>query len=133
MVNVASECGYTDLNYKELVKLQNDYQDRGFTVLAFPCNQFGQQEPASTHQVLMFAEEKYGVGFPIFAKTEVVGEGACPLYQHLRGRTGSVPSWNFGKYLVDRAGEVVQFFSEREAFSDIRTSVEYLLRKTDEL
>ena len=131
---MASDCGYTDANYKHLVQLQRDYQAKGFTVLAFPCNQFGDQEPASNQKIQDFASEVYGTNFPIFGKTNVTGEQTCEVYNYLRGNMGSVPTWNFSKYLVDRAGAVVQFFSVKESFSDIRTSVEYLLGKhSDEL
>lgn len=128
MVNVASECGFTDLNYKELVQLQKDYQEKGFTVLAFPCNQFGQQEPGTNQQILSFASG-YGANFPIFSRTEVMGKGVCSAYQYLIGKMGSVPSWNFCKYLIDRGGEAVQFFSQMDDFNKIRTAVEYLLNK----
>ena len=134
MVNVASECGYTDINYKALVQLHQDYRERGFTVLAFPSNQFGQQEPGTNQQILSFARDRYGAVFPIFAKTNVTSDAMCPVYQYLTETTGSFPSWNFCKYLVDRTGKVLQFFSEKDDFSGIRTSIEYLLRKTsDEL
>ena len=135
VVNVASECGYTDLNYKELVRLQNDYQHRGFTVLAFPSNQFGQQEPGTNQQIITLATESYAANFPIFGKIDVMGNTTCPVYEYLVGKTGSMPTWNFCKYLVDRRGEVVQYFSQANSFDEIRTSIEYLLGKSysDEL
>lgn len=131
---MASECGYTDLNYKELVKLQQDYQDKGFTVLAFPSNQFGQQEPGTNQQILSFASNNYDVNFPIFSKVVVVGDSVCEVYGHLSRTLGSVPTWNFCKYLVGRNGEVVQFFKVTDTFDSIRTSLDYLLReRSDEL
>lgn len=129
VVNVASECGYTDLNYRELVQLQTDYQDKGLTVLAFPCNQFGQQEPGTSQQVLRLATQTYGANFPIFGKVDVTGDSACAAYKYLAGNMGSVPSWNFCKYLVDQKGKVVQFFPVTSKFDEIRTSIDYLLRK----
>jgi glutathione peroxidase len=133
-VNVASECGYTDSHYKALVQLQQDYQGQGFTVLAFPSNQFGEQEPGTNQQIIEFAKENYGADFPIFAKTNVTGDQMCAAYQYLTEDTGSFPSWNFCKYLVDQNGEVVQFFSQKDGFGTIRSSIEYLLRKqSDEL
>ena len=123
---MASQCGYTDLNYKELVQLQMDYEEKGFTVLAFPCNQFGEQEPGTNQQILSFASD-YGVTFPIFSKVDVVGESMCEAYKHLTEELGNAPSWNFCKYLVDSNGEVVQFFSAKDDFSGIRTSIDYLL------
>lgn len=136
VVNVASECGYTDLNYKELVDLQQDYQDKGFTVLAFPSNQFGQQEPGTNQQILSFASNNYGVNFPIFSKVEAIGDTVCEVYRHLSETLGSAPTWNFCKYLVDRNGEVVQFFSVKDTFDSIRTSLDYILltrERSDEL
>ncbi len=135
MVNVASECGYTDSNYKELVNLQNDYNSSGFNVLAFPCNQFDQQEPGTSEDIKSFARDKYGVNFPMFSKTNVFGEEVGGVYEYLIENTWSVASWNFCKYLVDRHGDVVQFFSVKEEFSQIRRSIEYLLSKSppDEL
>ena len=134
VVNVASKCGYTDSNYNQLVGLQRDYQDRGFTVLAFPSNQFGAQEPGTNQQILSFASD-YDANFPIFSKVEVVGESACEVYRYLGEALGSVPTWNFCKYLVDSGGEVVQYFSVKDTFESIRNSVEYLLSRkpTDEL
>lgn len=128
-MNVASECGYTDPNYKALVQLQRDYQGKGFTVLAFPSNQFGQQEPGTNRQISTFARDTYGANFPIFAKINVTGDLVCDAYQYLTKSTGSVPTWNFCKYLVDQSGEVVQFFSQKKEITEIRTSIEYLLRK----
>ena len=130
---MASECGYTDLNYKELVSLQNDFEAKGFTVLAFPCNQFGHQEPKTNSEILHFGQQHYHTNFPIFSKIDVHGEKACRIYQHLVGVTAMTPSWNFCKYLVDRDGQVVQYFSEKDSFTGIRGSVEFLLNKHSEL
>lgn len=128
-MNVASECGYTDLHYRELVSLQEDYHYRGFNVLAFPCNQFGGQEPASNEEILRSVKEKYGVNFPMFAKVDVKGEQIAAVYEHLTGTLLSSPTWNFCKYLVDQSGRVVQFFKEQDDFVKIRESLDYLLSR----
>ena len=133
VVNVASECGYTHLNYKELVKLQAAYSPDVFTVLAFPCNQFGQQEPGDEEEIVQFAKDQYGVTFPLFSKVDVQGDSACAVYRYLIGASGVTPSWNFCKYLVDQRGHVVQFFSEKDRFTSISQSVEYLLHRHKEL
>lgn len=129
MVNVASECGYTDVNYRELVHLQQDYHKNGFNVLAFPCNQFGGQEPAQNQDIFNFAKENYGVNFPMFAKVDVKGEQLAAVYDYLTSATLSKPSWNFCKYLVDRDGQVVQFFTVQDDFKAIRQSISYLLTR----
>ena len=130
VVNVASECGYTDQNYRELVSLQEDYHSFGFNVLAFPCNQFGEQEPAANKEILKFAKDKYDVNFPMFAKVDVKGEQISGVYEHLTSTVLSAPTWNFCKYLVDQNGEVVQFFKEKDSFVNIRQSLDYLISRT---
>ena len=129
-MNVASECGYTDHNYRELVSLQEDYHNSGFNVLAFPCNQFGGQEPASNEEILKFAKEKYTVNFPMFAKVNIKGEDISAVYEQLVSTVLNAPTWNFCKYLVDRNGEVVQFFKEKDSFVNIRQSLDYLISRT---
>ncbi|MCX5433296.1 glutathione peroxidase [Streptomyces sp. NBC_00257] len=111
LVNVASKCGLTP-QYEGLVKLQNDYADRGFTVLGVPCNQFAGQEPGSPEEIQTFCSTTYGVSFPLLEKTEVNGEGRHPLYAELAqladadGEAGDV-QWNFEKFLISPAGEPV--------------------------
>jgi glutathione peroxidase len=101
--------------YAGLRALHDLHGDDGFTVLAFPCNQFADQEPGSNEEILEFATSKYGVTFPMFAKIEVNGDGAAPLYQWLReqqpgdAETDAI-TWNFEKFLIDREGDVVQRF-----------------------
>ena len=129
MVNLASECGYTDHNYKQLTNIQDLYGHRGFTVLAFPCNQFGKQEPGRDNEIWSFATKKYGANFPIFSKVDVKGENMCDVYRYLTESTGSFPSWNFNKYLINQHGEVVQFFTATDTFTDIKQSIVYLLSK----
>ncbi len=132
-MNVASRCGYTDSNYKELVRLQAAFESHGFTVLAFPCNQFLGQEPDGNKEILKFTQEIYDVNFRLFSKVDVKGEAAHEIYRYLTRQTGSVPVWNFNKYLVGRDGSVVQFFTQNDKFDVIRRSVEHLLSKHTEL
>jgi len=110
IVNTASACGFTP-QYKGLEALQQTLAPRGFSVLGFPCNQFGSQEPGDATQIEQFCSTNYGVTFPMFAKIDVNGNGAHPLYQYLKnaksGLLGSSIKWNFTKFLVDRSGRVV--------------------------
>ena len=128
VVNVASQCGYTDLNYRELVKLQEEFSGEGFTILAFPCNQFGAQEPGSMAEITEFARS-YGINFPLFSKVDVSGKDASRVYSFLHQSTRTLPQWNFSKYVVDRSGSVRQFFSEKGDFPAIRQAIRYLLDK----
>lgn len=113
IVNVASECGLTP-QYKGLQALHERFGPRGFSVLAFPCNQFGEQEPGSPEEIESFCTARYGVGFPLFEKVEVNGPGRHPLYAQLvesvdaAGEGGDV-QWNFEKFLVGRGGQVQRF------------------------
>jgi glutathione peroxidase len=110
IVNTASACGFTP-QYKGLEALQQTLAPRGFSVLGFPCNQFGSQEPGDATQIEQFCSVNYGVSFPMFAKIDVNGSGAHPLYQYLKnaksGLLGASIKWNFTKFLVDRGGQVV--------------------------
>jgi glutathione peroxidase len=109
VVNTASFCGFTP-QYKALEALHAKYQSRGFTVLGFPSNDFGQQEPGSNKDIADFCESTFGVRFPMFAKSSVApGRGGAvnPLFAQLAKATGQSPQWNFHKYLVDRRGTVV--------------------------
>ena len=109
IVNVASKCGFTP-QYKGLQALHAEYAPRGFSVLAFPCDQFGRQEPGSDQEIASFCDRSFGVTFPLFAKIEVNGPRAHPLYVWLKqqkgGLLGSGIKWNFTKFLVDKAGLV---------------------------
>jgi glutathione peroxidase len=117
VVNVASKCGLTP-QYEALQRLQERFAGRGFTVLAVPCNQFGEQEPGSEEEIEDFCTSSYGVTFPITAKTDVNGRRRHPLYDRLtrhadaRGRAGDV-EWNFEKFLVSPEGEVVARYRPR--------------------
>jgi len=110
IVNTASACGFTP-QYKGLEALQQALEPRGFSVLGFPCNQFGGQEPGDARQIEQFCSSNYAVTFPMFAKIDVNGSGTHPLYQYLKnaksGLLGSSIKWNFTKFLIDRAGQVV--------------------------
>jgi glutathione peroxidase len=110
IVNTASACGFTP-QYKGLEALQEKFGPRGFSVLGFPCNQFGRQEPGDAAQIQQFCTTNYAVSFPLFDKVDVNGGNAHPLYQYLRseksGLLGSSIKWNFTKFLVDRSGKVV--------------------------
>jgi glutathione peroxidase len=121
VVNTASECGYTP-QYEGLEKLYRRYRDKGFAVLGFPANDFGGQEPGSNKEIAQFCRLNYGVTFPMFAKTSVVGANANPLYHALAAQTGKPPRWNFHKYLLDRAGQPVAVFESAVEPSDSRVT-----------
>ena len=110
IVNTASACGFTP-QYRGLEALYRSLGPRGFSVLGFPCNQFGRQEPGEAAQIEQFCSDNYGVSFPMFAKIEVNGANAHPLFRYLKdqksGVLGSTIKWNFTKFLVDRSGKVV--------------------------
>jgi glutathione peroxidase len=130
IVNTASACGFTP-QYKGLQTLQREFGPRGFSVLGFPCNQFGAQEPGDARQIGQFCESKYDVTFPMFAKIDVNGSSAHPLYQYLRkeksGLLGSSIKWNFTKFLVDRSGKVVARHAPTTTPEAIRKEIEALL------
>jgi glutathione peroxidase len=131
IVNVASRCGFTP-QYAGLEALQRKYQDRGFAVLGFPCNQFGAQEPGTEAEIAAFCSSTYDVTFPLFAKVDVNGDNTHPLYQHLKGaRPGILGTeaikWNFTKFLVDREGQVVKRFAPKDTPEDLAKEIEALL------
>jgi glutathione peroxidase len=109
VVNVASYCGYTP-QYKGLEKLHRDLEPKGFAVLGFPSNDFGEQEPGSPEEIAQFCKRTYDVTFPMFAKVVTkAGREQSPIYAFL-GATGHLPAWNFSKYLVGKDGRVIAFF-----------------------
>jgi glutathione peroxidase len=109
VVNVASYCGYTP-QYKGLEALHRDLKDKGFAVLGFPSNDFGEQEPGTSEEIATFCKLTYDVTFPMFAKVVTrAGRDQSPIYKYL-GATGHLPAWNFGKYLVGKDGKVRAFF-----------------------
>lgn len=110
VVNTASQCGYTP-QYTELQGLYERYKDRGFVVLGFPSNDFGGQEPGTEAEIQKFCSSKFGVSFPLFAKTKVVGEAKDPVYRFLTASTGGAEvGWNFEKFLVNKDGLVLERF-----------------------
>jgi glutathione peroxidase len=134
IVNVASKCGFTP-QYTGLEELYRKLQARGFTVLGFPCDQFGHQEPGDEQAIKSFCSLKYEVTFPMFAKIQVNGPQAHPLYQYLkhaqRGVLGSEAiKWNFTKFLVDRQGEVRKRFGSIDKPESIESEVDALLKPT---
>jgi glutathione peroxidase len=126
IVNTASRCGNTP-QYKELEELYGKYRQQGLEILAFPCNQFGKQEPGSDAEIRGFCEMNYQVTFPLFSKIEVNGEGAHPLYKYLKSEAGGLLTdaikWNFTKFLVGRDGRVLDrvapFVKPKEIEGDI--------------
>ena len=131
VVNTASRCGFTP-QYAGLERLHEDLSPRGFEVLGFPCNQFGAQEPGEAAEIAQFCETNFGVRFPMFAKVEVNGPGAHPLYQWLKreakGLLGSQRiKWNFTKFLIDRDGRVVRRYAPNATPESIRPDIERLL------
>lgn len=132
IVNVASKCGFTP-QYAGLEALQRRHQDAGFAVLGFPCDQFGHQEPGSEEEIQNFCSLTYQVSFPMFAKIQVNGEQAHPLYKFLKsaqkGFLGSEAiKWNFTKFLVNREGAVVQRYAPTATPEDIEKDLVALLR-----
>ncbi len=122
VVNTASECGYTP-QYKDLQKLYDTYKDDNFTIIGFPANNFGQQEPGTNIEIAEFCEQNYGVSFPMMSKISVKGDDMHPLYQFLtqkekNGFKDSEVKWNFQKYLIDENGHVVNFFLSKTLPTD---------------
>ncbi len=131
VVNVASRCGFTP-QYAGLQALHDQYADRGFAVLGFPCNQFGAQEPGSEAEIGAFCESRFNVGFPMFAKVEVNGANAHPLFQQLKAAAPGVLGteaikWNFTKFLVDREGRVVARYAPKQEPRELGADIEALL------
>ncbi|NKE10414.1 MULTISPECIES: glutathione peroxidase [Kocuria] len=130
IVNTASECGYTP-QYDGLEKLYADYKDRGFTVLGFPCNQFGEQEPGEGQEIQEFCRTQYGVEFPIYKKTDVNGLHTHPVWEWLKsekpGPNGAQIDWNFTKFLVDQSGTVVARYEPATTPDELREPIEELL------
>jgi glutathione peroxidase len=130
IVNTASACGFTP-QYKGLEALQQKFGARGFSVLGFPCNQFGRQEPGSATQIGEFCSSNYAITFPMFDKIDVNGDKAHPLYQYLRreksGLFGSAIKWNFTKFLIDRSGKVVGRYAPTATPESLTKDIEALL------
>lgn len=131
IVNTASKCGFTG-QYEGLEALYQEYKDKGFAVLGFPCNQFGAQEPGTKEEIHSFCQLNYGVTFPLFAKTDVNGDSAHPLFVFLKSKAKGVMGtegikWNFTKFLVNSAGEVVERFGPQAKPESLKDQIEALL------
>ena len=131
VVNVASKCGFTP-QYEGLEKIFEKYHDSGFSVLGFPCNQFGAQEPGSNTEILQFCKLTYDVTFPVLAKIDVNGDNAAPVFKHLKS---SIPGilgtegikWNFTKFLVGKNGQVIGRYSPQTKPEEIAQDIEKAL------
>jgi glutathione peroxidase len=131
VVNVASRCGFTP-QYNGLEALYRKYRERGFAVLGFPCNQFGHQEPGNAAEIQKFCSTSYDVSFPLFAKVDVNGANAHPLYEYLKEQQPGILGteaikWNFTKFLVNRKGEVVKRYAPTDKPESIDAEVAELL------
>jgi glutathione peroxidase len=130
IVNTASACGFTP-QYKGLEALHRELAPRGFAVLGFPCNQFGAQEPGNAAQIRQFCSSNYAISFPMFAKIDVNGSSAHPLFKYLQnekfGLLGPSIKWNFTKFLVDRSGKVVARHAPTARPESLTREIEALL------
>lgn len=131
IVNTASKCGFTP-QYKGLEKLQKDYSDKGFSVLGFPCNQFGKQEPGDSEAIQSFCDLTYQTSFPLFKKVEVNGDNANELYQFMKSEAPGIlgsqsVKWNFTKFLINRKGEVIKRFAPKDKPESLSKQIEELL------
>lgn len=132
IVNTATKCGLAP-QFKGLQKLHDTYENQGFTVLGFPCGQFANQEPGNDNDIAEACEINFGVSFPLYAKIDVNGSDAHPLFQHLtkeaRGFLGSkLIKWNFTKFLIDQNGNVVKRFSPTDTPEQIESHIQKLLK-----
>lgn len=131
IVNVASQCGFTQTNYKELTDLYNQYKGSDFEILGFPSNQFGGQEPGSNEQIKEFACTRFKAEFPLFDKINVNGKNQAPLYKYLKsqkgGLLGNSIKWNFTKFLVNKDGKVVERYAPITSPSKIEKDIKKLL------
>jgi glutathione peroxidase len=130
IVNTASKCGFTP-QYAGLQALYKTLYEQGLEILAFPCDQFGHQEPGKDEEIQQFCQVNYGVTFPVFAKIEVNGEGADPLFRYLTqekpGPKGNEIQWNFTKFLIDREGKIVERFESAVKPEELTPVIEKLL------
>ncbi|KAJ9178599.1 hypothetical protein P3X46_010470 [Hevea brasiliensis] len=131
IVNVASKCGFTQSNYKELNVLYEKYKNQGFEILAFPCNQFAGQEPGSNEEIQEVACTMFKAEFPIFDKIEVNGKNTAPLYKYLKSEKGvyfvDAIKWNFTKFLVNKEGKVVERYAPTTSPLKIEKDIQNLL------
>lgn len=130
VVNTASKCGFTG-QFTSLETLYQDYKERGFQVLGFPCNQFANQDPKSNEEIASFCKLNFGVTFPLFQKVDVNGKNTHPVFAFLKNETGSLwgktIKWNFTKFLVDSKGNVVKRYAPTVSPLKLREDIEKLL------
>lgn len=130
VVNTASKCGFTP-QYEGLEELYKKYKDQGFVVLGFPCNQFGSQEPGSAEDIETFCQVNYGVSFPMFAKVNVNGEDAHPIFKFLKSELGGLLGddikWNFTKFLLDKNGKPVDRYASMKKPESIEPRIKSLI------
>lgn len=131
VVNVASKCGFTP-QYKGLEELYEKFKDKGFTILGFPCNQFGAQEPGSEQEIQQFCELNFGVKFPLMAKINVNGDDADPVYKWLKESAPGILGiemikWNFTKFLISRDGNIIKRYAPKEEPKDIAEDIQKAL------
>ena len=122
VVNTATQCGYTP-QYTDLQRIYEAYKDSGFVILDFPCNQFGSQAPGSYDDIHDFCTGRYGITFPQFAKIDVTGANASPLYVWLKTKKPGDIKWNFTKFLLDRKGEVIRRFEPANSMSTVESAI----------
>ncbi|CAN0841300.1 Probable phospholipid hydroperoxide glutathione peroxidase 6, mitochondrial [Linum grandiflorum] len=131
IVNVASQCGLTNSNYTELTELYKKYKDQGLEILAFPCNQFGSQEPGTNEQIMEFACTRFKAEYPIFDKVDVNGNNAAPIYKFLKSSKGGLfgdgIKWNFAKFLINKEGQVVDRYAPTTSPLSFEKDVKKLL------
>ena len=126
IVNVASRCGFTS-QYTGLQSLYEKYKDKGFEILAFPCNQFGSQEKGTNDEIKEFCSTEYNVSFKLFDKIEVKGDNASPLFKFLEDQSGREIQWNFSKFLINKNGEFVKGFGTQKTPEMIEESIKEIL------
>jgi glutathione peroxidase len=133
VVNVASKCGFTP-QYKGLEAIYREFKDQGFTILGFPCNQFGQQEPGSNAQIQEFCELNYGVTFPVLGKIDVNGKNTAPVFDFLKEKAPGILGieaikWNFTKFLIGKNGQVLKRYAPNTDPKDIAADIRSALQK----
>ena len=126
IVNVASRCGFTS-QYTGLQSLYEKYKDKGFEILAFPCNQFGSQEKGTNDEIKEFCSNEYNVSFKLFDKIEVIGDNASPLFKKLTQDAGREIQWNFTKYLINKDGDFVRGFGTQKKPEEIEEHIVKIL------
>ncbi|KAL8543689.1 hypothetical protein ACS0TY_004309 [Phlomoides rotata] len=133
IVNVASQCGLTNSNYTELTQLYDKYKDQGLEILAFPCNQFGSEEPGTNEEIQNFVCTRFKAEYPVFDKVEVNGANTAPVYKYMKslkgGLFGENIKWNFSKFLVDKEGQVVDRYAPTTSPLSIEKDIKKLLEK----